>query len=60
MSSIRLKTSDLFRSVTLKIEGGFKMNWDRLANEVELVYGGYVDRDEEFFICPECDEPIYK
>ena len=36
------------------------MNWDRLANEVELVYGGYVDRDEEFFICPECDEPIYK
>jgi hypothetical protein len=36
------------------------MNWDRLANEVELVYGGYVDHDEEFFICPECDEPIYK
>ena len=36
------------------------MNWNRLANEVELVYGGYVNREEEFFICPECDEPIYK
>ena len=36
------------------------MNWERLAKEVELVYGGYVDREEEFFICPECDEPIYK
>ncbi len=36
------------------------MNWNRLANEVENVYGGYVDYDEEFFICPECDEPIYK
>lgn len=36
------------------------MNWERLAKEVELVYGGYVDREEEFFVCPECDEPIYK
>ena len=35
------------------------MNWERLANEVELVYGGFVDRDEGFFNCPECDEPIY-
>lgn len=36
------------------------MNWNRLANEVEFVYGGYVDHEEEFFVCPECDEPIYK
>lgn len=35
------------------------MNWERLANEVELVYGGFVDRDEGFFECPECGEPIY-
>ena len=35
------------------------MNWNRLANEVELVYGGYVDREEGFFSCPECGEPIY-
>ena len=27
---------------------------------VELVYGGYVNWEEEFFICPECGEPIYK
>lgn len=27
---------------------------------IEPVYGGYVDWDEEFFLCPECGEPIYK
>lgn len=36
------------------------MNWKRLANEVELVYGGFVDREEGFFNCPECGEPIYE
>ena len=36
------------------------MNWERLANKVALVYGGFVDREEGFFICPECGEPIYE
>ena len=36
-------------------------SWDYVAHYiVELVYGGYVDWDEEFFECPECGEPIYK
>lgn len=36
------------------------MNWERLANEVENVYGGFVFRgNESFFNCPECGEPIY-
>lgn len=36
------------------------MCWEKAAKEVEIVYGVYVNWDEEFFICPECDEPIYK
>jgi hypothetical protein len=35
-------------------------SWSYVANIVEVVYGGYVDWDEEFFNCPECGEPIYK
>lgn len=34
--------------------------WTETARLVRDVYGSYVDWDEEFFICPECDEPIYK
>ena len=26
----------------------------------EDVFGTYVDLEERFFICPECDEPIYE
>ena len=38
-----------------------KWSWNYVAHYiVELVYGGYVDWDEEFFECPECGEPIYK
>ena len=36
------------------------MNWERLANEADIVYGGFVDRIEGFFECPECGEPIYE
>lgn len=35
-------------------------SWQDVANFVEKDYGGYVDWDEEFFLCPECGEPIYK
>ena len=34
--------------------------WEYTANYVEVVLGGYVDWEEEFFNCPECSEPIYK
>ena len=36
------------------------MCWEKLAREVETVYGSEVDWDEEFFICPECGELVYK
>jgi hypothetical protein len=33
--------------------------WGEIAEMCEQVYGIYVNWDEEYFICPECDEPIY-
>ena len=36
------------------------MMWEERAKEVEEVYGGFVDWDEVFYICPECGEPVYK
>ena len=37
-----------------------KWSWDYVAKQVEEIYGTYVDWDEVFYICPECDEPVYK
>ena len=38
-----------------------KWSWSYIAQYIiEKEYDGYVDWDEEFFICPECDEPVYK
>lgn len=34
--------------------------WEKNANEVVNVYGGYVDWEERFYNCPECGEPIYE
>ena len=34
--------------------------WKRTARKLEDLYGVLVDYDEEFFICPECGEPIYR
>lgn len=31
----------------------------RLAEELEDIYGNYYDREEVYFVCPHCDEPIY-
>lgn len=34
--------------------------WKVNARIVEKVFGGYVDREENFYNCPECGEPIYE
>ena len=34
--------------------------WEGSAHIVEEDYGGYVDWEERFFICPDCGEPIYE
>lgn len=36
------------------------MAWDRISKYCARTYGVQVDNDDEFFICPECGEPIYK
>lgn len=35
------------------------MKFKDIAKYCETIYGVQYDRDEEFFICPECGEPIY-
>lgn len=32
------------------------MTWEQAAKMCEIVYGIYVNWEERFFICPECDE----
>ena len=34
--------------------------WEYCASYCEKTYGVHVDWEEDFFHCPECDEPIYK
>ena len=34
--------------------------WEVNANYVVETYGGYVDWDEKYYICPECQEPVYE
>ena len=34
--------------------------WEEAAEYCENTYGSFVNWEEEFFICPECDEPILK
>lgn len=36
------------------------VNWNVNATFVENECGGFVNREEEFYICPECGEPVYK
>lgn len=35
-------------------------NWYGAATLCEELYGVFADYDEEYFICPNCGEPIYK
>lgn len=41
-------------------KGENKMSWEKVALRCEEEYGTHTDWDEEFFICAECGEPIYK
>ena len=34
-------------------------NWEQASKFCEEIFSAYVDWDEEFFNCPECNEPIY-
>lgn len=34
--------------------------WEKNATYVEDVYGSYVDKEEGFYICPCCGEPVYE
>lgn len=34
--------------------------WEENARTVETVFGGFVDWEERFYLCPECDEPVYE
>ena len=36
------------------------ISWRSAASYCEDTYETYVDWDERFFICPECDEPLYE
>lgn len=33
--------------------------WSDAAEYCEDNFGSFVDWEEEYFICPECEEPIY-
>ena len=37
-----------------------KWSWTYVAIFLERDYDAYVDWEEEYYICPECGEPIYK
>lgn len=36
------------------------MNWEEVALHCYHTYGTYIDWKEHFFICPDCQEPIYQ
>ena len=36
------------------------MNWEKTAKFCEETFGSYVDWEERFFHCPECDDVVYE
>ena len=36
------------------------MTWEQAVEYLQNTMNVYVDEEEGFFVCPECDEPIYK
>ena len=51
------KEGETSYTMTMKID---KCNWQIVAHHVKAVYGVYVDWKERFFICPNCEEPVYE
>lgn len=37
-----------------------KSMWEYVADIMEEKYGAFVDRNERYFICPDCGEPVYE
>lgn len=41
-----------------------KTSWGNVVAELEEVYGVYAEmcekKEDSFFVCPHCDEPIYR
>ena len=35
-------------------------SWEEKAHFVEKEYGAFVDWEERFYICPNCEEPVYE
>lgn len=34
--------------------------WEKNALLIEKLYGALVNWEERFYICPECEEPVYE
>jgi predicted RNA-binding Zn-ribbon protein involved in translation (DUF1610 family) len=34
--------------------------WEENANYIVDAFGGYVDWEARYYLCPECGEPIYE
>lgn len=37
-----------------------KNAWELNANVVKEVFGGHVDYEKRFYLCPYCGEPVYE
>lgn len=36
------------------------IQWEENAKTVEQIYGEFVDWEERFYLCPDCEEPVYE
>lgn len=36
------------------------VQWEENAKVVEQIYGEFVDWEERFYLCPDCEEPVYE
>lgn len=34
--------------------------WEENAKAVEELYGSFVNWEDRFYLCPECEEPVYE
>lgn len=35
-------------------------SWERVATFIEKEFDTYINWEEEFFVCPECGDPVFK